>query len=382
MFTKHPLLAELLIALVLLLAISVPVLSWGYGGDPDAWSVARSSQSIWESGRYTSSRLPGYPLHELLNAPLVGMGGCVASNAGTLLITVALALVWRRIAVREGRHPRWLFFSLALAPLVLPNASVTMDYLWSLLCVVAAVDAALRKRALVAGVLAGCAAGFRPSNLSMALPLMAILWTQGTSKRPLFVFAVTTAVTFLTAFLPVLITSGGPIDWLIATSIQMSDVHPAFGDRIIDFSYRLVYALGPGAFMTGGFILIRRKTVVADRLRQRDPILVAASVAIPVALLQLFLLPLDRAYLLPLIPFLLLALDRVASGKEMVMLAFMIVSLNILNPDLVVHMGKKSIPGLNIHDGRILESWKERKERMDLERLRGLRDREISRSFR
>jgi hypothetical protein len=298
----------------------------------------------------------------------------VASNAGTLLITVALALVWRRIAVREGRHPRWLFFSLALAPLVLPNASVTMDYLWSLVCVVAAVDAALRKRALVAGVLAGCAAGFRPSNLSMALPLMAILWTQGRSKRSLFVFAVMTAVTFLTAFLPVLITSGGPIDWLIATRIQMSDVHPALGDRIIDFSYRLVYALGPGAFMTGGFILIRRKAVVVDRLRQRDPILVAASVAIPVALIQFFLLP--------LIPFLLLAIDRVASGKEMVMLTFMIVSLNILNPDIVVHMGKKSIPGLNIHDGRILESWKERKERMDLERLRVLRDREISRSFR
>jgi len=76
------------------------------------------------SGERAVHRLavPGYPLHEILSAPLVGLGGCTLSNAGTLVAALFLAALWYRISGKLAKNPLTLFFSLLCAPLVLTNA--------------------------------------------------------------------------------------------------------------------------------------------------------------------------------------------------------------------------------------------------------------------
>ena len=76
----------------------LPFLWLGYGEDPDTWRVARSASTLWESGLYETSRMPGYPLHEIISSPIIGIGGAPLSNAFALLIGLLLVVVWKQIA--------------------------------------------------------------------------------------------------------------------------------------------------------------------------------------------------------------------------------------------------------------------------------------------
>ena len=200
----------------ILCIISFPALPEGYGADADAWLVAQASTNIWEKGEYSPSRLPGYPLHEIACAPLVAFGGCTASNAGTLVCTVLLVVVWFRMARKHASHPRIAFLLLPLTPLVIVNAAVTLDYLWSLLFVVMALDFTLRRRHVAAAIAIGTAAGFRLSNLGAVIPLLVMMYADGTSTADLKKFIAIAGAVVVVAYMPLFWTFG-PIGWILNT---------------------------------------------------------------------------------------------------------------------------------------------------------------------
>jgi hypothetical protein len=349
----------LLCGLALTAAAGIPVLAAGYGADPDAWLVASAAETLWTSGRYVVSRFPGYPLHEIISAPLVGTGGWTASNAGTLAAALVLTWLWYRVAGKLGRNPIVLFFSLLCAPLFLTNVATTMDYLWSLACLLGALDAALEEREVASGVLTGIAAGFRPSNLTLAIPLaMLIIFRAGRSAGIRYLASAAAAAA--AGFLPVLVSYGGPFRWFTLTRTEMSDVHPAFGERILEFGYRILYAAGPVAFTVFAAIVIKGRETIRSAVRAKDPVMCASFAAVIVMVIQFFALPLDRAYLLPALPFALIIADRLASPRMATALLLCIASLNVFNPDITAHDRTGRAPALNLHEGRIAESLHER----------------------
>ncbi len=356
----------LVCGLAIVAAAGIPVLTAGYGADPDAWLVASAAGKLWASGHYAVSRFPGYPLHEIISAPLVGLGGCALSNAGTLVVTLLLAALWYRISGKLAKNPLTLFFSLVCAPLVLTNAATTMDYLWSLALLLAALDAALEHREIPAGIFTGLAAGFRPSNLTIALPLFTLIALRGdrTAGVRYLIAAGTTAAA---AFLPVLVTYGEPLRWFALTRAEMGDVHPAFTVRVFEFGYRLVYAAGPLAFVALAAVAFRGRNRLREAVRERDPLVVSSIMAIGVMTLQFFALPLERAYLLPALPFVLIVADRLSSPRMSLAVFLCIVSLNFVNPDIISHESSGRVVTLNIHEGRLQESWSERVARTELQ---------------
>src|SRR5207245_1842743 len=64
-----------------------PFLAPGYGTDTDAWKLAYAARFIATQGRYLASRLPGYPIQELVSA-LFWKGGPLALNGPTALFSV------------------------------------------------------------------------------------------------------------------------------------------------------------------------------------------------------------------------------------------------------------------------------------------------------
>src|SRR5260221_4064114 len=85
--------------LAALVAISrAPFLAPGYGTDTDAWKLAYAARFIATQGRYLVSRLPGYPIQELVSAA-AWRGGPLALNGLTagfsVLATVLLFLAAR-----------------------------------------------------------------------------------------------------------------------------------------------------------------------------------------------------------------------------------------------------------------------------------------------
>ena len=356
----------LLCGCAVIAAAGIPVLTAGYGADPDAWLVASAAEKIWSGGHYAVSRFPGYPLHEIVSAPLVGLGGCALSNAGTLLAALFAAALWYRIAGTLGKNPLTLFFSLLCAPLVLTNAATTMDYLWSLALLLAALDAALERRVTAAGIFTGLAAGFRPSNLTLALALFTLVALRG-GRGDGIRYLVAAGTTAAAAFLPLLVTYGGPLQWFALTSAEMGDVHPAFTARIFEFAYRAVYAAGPLAFVALAATAFRGKDRLRVAVRQGDPVLVSCLIAVAVMTVQFFALPLDRAYLLPALPFALLLADSLSSPRMSLVLFLCIVSLNFVNPDIIRHERSGPVLTPNVREGRLQESWNERVAMMEIQ---------------
>jgi hypothetical protein len=356
----------LLCGFAVIAAAGVPVLASGYGADPDAWLVASASVKLWTTGHYAVSRFPGYPLHEIVSAPLAGLGGCTLSNAGTLVAALFLAGLWYRISVKLATNPLTLFFSLLCAPLVLTNAATTMDYLWSLAFLLAALDAALDRKVIASGVFTGLASGFRPSNITIALALFAFIVLRG--GRPAGIrYLVAAGATAAAAFLPVLVTYGGPIEWFALTRAEMADVHPAFTARVLEFGYRIVYATGPLALAALATVAFRGRERLRLALRDRDPVMVSSLIAVAVMTAQFFALPLERAYLLPALPFVLLIADRLSSRRMSLAMFLCIVSLDVVNPDIIIHDRSRPVVSPNVHEGRLQESRNERIAMMELQ---------------
>jgi hypothetical protein len=346
----------------LLCIISFPALPEGYGSDADAWLVARTSTKLWETGQYSPSRLPGYPLHEIASAPLVALGGCFASNAGTLVFALLLVAVWFRMARTHASHPRIAFLLLPLTPLVIVNGAVTLDYLWSLPFVVLALDFTLRRRHVAAAIALGMAAGFRLSNLSAAIPLFVMLHASGTSAADLRRFIGILAAIVVIAYMPLLLTFG-PIGWIVNTRSEMRDVlDMQLAQRGEMFLYRAVYALGPAATITAGWILFASRKSLTEEVRHRDPLVAGTLTALVVFLVQFLCLPLERAYLLPVLPFLYLLLDRHMSDRSGMILLVCVIVLNVVNVDIVRHGREGPHFAPDIYPGRIAESWTERRE--------------------
>src|SRR5262245_48751888 len=112
------------------LLITFPFTFLGYGSDGDAWLVARAAEQIWQSRHYVASRTTGFPLFEIALAPLVHLGGWRLSNLFPLLAGLGFVQALFYLSDRKQfAQPLLTIITLAFLPVVVKNASSTMDYL-------------------------------------------------------------------------------------------------------------------------------------------------------------------------------------------------------------------------------------------------------------
>jgi hypothetical protein len=163
---------------VIYLLVRLPWLWSGYGAETDAYRVALVALHLRQSGEYLPSRLPGYPVHELLMAPLVWLGGSVATNLATALVSLFGVLIFAGIA-RAVKAPAagLLVIAFAFTPFLIVNSVATKDYMWALSFLLAAYLASIRRRPVLAGVLLGLGAGCRITTAAFALPLLVLYLT-------------------------------------------------------------------------------------------------------------------------------------------------------------------------------------------------------------
>lgn len=161
-----------LVGLCLLVVLSrLPWIAADYGTDPDSHRVVLAARQLASTGTYAVSRFPGYPVHECLTAAVIRWGP-VAANGLSMLFSVlgalCVALLARRLGVRRYLLPAAAF---ALTPVVFIASVSTIDYVWATACILAGVYCAVRMRPVLAGVLIGLATGCRITSGAMVLPL-------------------------------------------------------------------------------------------------------------------------------------------------------------------------------------------------------------------
>src|SRR5262245_15037684 len=161
--------AELLLPAGVFLS-RIPFLGPGAGNDNDAWFLVNAARELSASGRYTTSRFPGYPVHEWLCSWVARAGGgpeamnVVSALAGAVAVALFLRLL-RRLGARDA----WVTaLAFGFAPAVSVASVSAMDYLLALAFVLAACEARLAGRPLMAGAWFGLAIGTRLTSLVLA----------------------------------------------------------------------------------------------------------------------------------------------------------------------------------------------------------------------
>lgn len=298
------------------LAFRIPLLSKGYGADPDAWRVAASGLKLMEAGTYEVSRFPGYPLIEIGLSPLVALGGPVVVNGATALAGLAGVWFFDRLGRKLGfRAMALASVAFAFAPLYVVNTANLMDYAWAVAGMLGGAWLATEARWLPAAGALGLSVLARPTMAVQILPLAA--WIVFALRPPKAELGKALGLFFgvcVAGFAPVILRYGARF---------FSHTEPE-----VTLASASTYALG--AF--GVAMLAAGGAALADALRgEGEPVRPAAGsdaanlgmlAGLAVVCLGLFAwLPIQSGYLLPLIPVGLLLAARLSHPASLAVLA-------------------------------------------------------------
>lgn len=325
------------LVLALCLVSRLPFLDAGYGNDPDAWELIRVARHFDVTGEYVASRLPGYPLPEFACA-LLWRGGPLAVNLCTSLFSVVAAacfmLSLRRLAVP---HHLLAGLAFALTPAVYLNSTTAMDYVWALAFMMGAFYLALLDRPLPAGLLLGAAVACRLTSGLMLLPLGVVVAAAGGRSsrfRRLTAFSLATLLIAVLAFWPVASKYG--------TGFLAFYPPPAYPDLVAVLSRATLHVWGlvgllsiaVGVLATAVGRLLRPAPPRRSFEASQAPILAALAAVVLYAAAYLRL-PLESAYLLPAVPFVLLLLGRLLAHR-----LFKWVCVGMCLSPFVCHLGR------------------------------------------
>jgi len=307
-------------------ALCLPLLLLGYGSDYDAWRVAMTAEKLWTSGIYTPSRSLGFPLYELVITPLVALGGWMLSNLLSLAAGLLIFLALRRLA-RAGhfRHPRLVIATLLFMPVFYKNATVTMDYLPALACLIWSYLFLQERAPDKAALLVGLSTGFRPTGLLFMLPILLHLRLTGHSWRALFRAALLCAAAALLACSPLFFAQefGTPAPAPRSSLLQHIGLIAFHGLRFLGVVQSLLLLL-----------------LLMFTLRRRPQSHAPAGFT-PFHLLNIalwaglfLLLPDEPEYMLPALPSLLFLLDRFLEHRSFAATAAILLSYHVIQLEL------------------------------------------------
>jgi hypothetical protein len=293
--------------------------AFGYGADGDTYNLLAGGRSVWLQGVYLPSRMPGYPLPEVLTgaASLLGspFGSLVSNALSAIAACAALACFYALLRGPFGEASAFLSAAaVAVNPHWMIAASSSMDYAYAAGFFAAGVRALHAARPRTAAI---CFAACIASRLTYA-PLVACAFAafwgrmgsaSGTKRA---VSIILLAGLSLAAYWPAWRASGGSM-----FQVTVGEEHVSFAALSgfaspLDYAGRFLYknvmlwglpVFGVVAAAAAGLVLNSGLSSGHARLsgpRARSVALWLAAAALYVELLFLRL-PLEISYLLPFV---------------------------------------------------------------------------------
>ena len=301
----------------------LPFLWTGFGTDTDTWKLACALREIAQTGHYTASRLPGYPLMEWTCAPFVRFGPW-APNALSAIAAAACAWLGARLFARHGVRDAWLAgAAFVFVPAAYIAGTSSIDYLWAIAFLLAAWLDATDGRAERAGLWLGLAVGSRMTSALFVVPLAWLAWNAARDHRLLRVgrFASIGAVVGAAWYVPAFLRYG----WEMFTYSEIRGgqstalhflggmLHP--GESGVPWpliagqaTVLLWGVVGTAAVWLALLSLAWQPRAAERAARLAPPVWVALGSVVALELILYLRLPHDEGYLLPAVPFVLLAL--------------------------------------------------------------------------
>ncbi len=301
--------AIVVLSLVIFLT-RLPWLSAGYGADQDAYRVVDAARHIARTGEYMASRLPGgNPVQEYLTAVTPAKTSPVFSNGLTAVFT-CIGFLFFALILRQFRVSQYLLLASAFAftPVVYVNSVSTMDFMFAAAFILGSTYFVLIHRPFAAGICLGLAIGCRITSGAMLFPLA--LWMflddrTSTFGKRFLIFSVTGLTIGGLWFVPTVHRYG--LDFLIVPTYP---IHPT-----VQWLFRkLVWEVWGGAAalgLLGLCILVPfvfkniRESLTQPRVKRGLALSLSVIALYVVAFLRL---PDEATYMIPVVPFVLLAI--------------------------------------------------------------------------
>jgi hypothetical protein len=289
----------------------LPFLSDGYGLDGDSWAVALAAKNLHDTGVYEASRLPGYPVQEMLSAVLIN-GGATALNALVALIS-AMGILFFALSLKALRFRRPLLAAAALAavPVIYIHSTTTIDYNIALGFLLASFYFVVTEKPLLAGLLTGLAIGTRVTSGAMMLPYIIILIGNGgllVNLRRILRYAVPALLIGLLCFLPVILRYG----WGFLTYYPVP--YPSIAKILYKFTFEVWGVVGLFAIVLAVAALFLPNRITAKRFlfprSVNERYVIAWLIAIDLYVIAFLRLPMESGYLAPVVPFVILIFGK------------------------------------------------------------------------
>jgi hypothetical protein len=331
---------QLFILFAVSLAARIPFLHAGYGVEEDSWGIAVAMHNTVETGIPEASRLPGHPVHELFLAALWSMGArywmfnFVSAVAGAVGV-VFFAMILKKLSFK---HYMLAALGFSLVPVIYIAGTYTIDYMWTITFVLASYYALLCNRLWLAGILLGLACGCRITSAAMMLPFAIQLWGihdfKGWLAR-IFKIGIAALIIIVISYIPVVMVYG-------KSFFTYSDQFP-----YPPFS-KIFYKGTIGVFGLIGFVAIILFALIALMKRQNKDQLYAQPLSrmhsyawastVIIYIIAYFGLPQKSAYMIPLVPFVLLLFTRYLDEKHYRIFSVLLIlspfffSINLTDP--------------------------------------------------
>jgi hypothetical protein len=322
----------------LLLALYVPLLFFGYGSDNDTYLVLDRGRQLLHDHTYQPSRNPGYFLYEGATGLLSAVGGSVLCNAATLAAAAASLLCFLRICRRLDvpRH-HLLGLLLVIHPVFWVSGTCTMEYVWALALLLAGTLLVLKRSYAVAGIVFGLAIAVRSTSfIAAGLVLGYALLGRPDDRRRVLVAGVVAVALGGLFYLPPFRQAGYSLAFLKPMTGGAEFWTPKL--RAARFVYKNLYFWGLAAALALPVLLLMGWRRLLDPARRR--VVLACAGVVAAYELLFFKYPIEIAYLLPVLPAVLILLGIGLAHRPValgcfgaLLLSYAVLNVNIARPD-------------------------------------------------
>lgn len=329
--------------------------------DQDVLAVVNSAYLLRYHYVYTVSRFPGYPFFEMLNSLLIG-GGWVFTNTVTAAVSfISLVLFGKILNIFEIKNKALLVLTFGFIPVVWINSTITMDYMWALMFILLACLLSFKGKYQSAGISIGLAIGTRFTSGFMIIPIVVWFLSKKVNFRKILTFISTALGTTVLLFLPVLykyklefLQGSG---FLYTTPVRKS-LGMAVGYTASALNNIVVELFGVAALALLIFFIILTLKNKPFYDPERRHLLNFCWLTLLIFILLYFIFPYKVAYLIPIVPWGLIALNEKLERKFTIIICILL----LLNSVVSVEIVRDDVtPAIKLDSGVVLKNYEDRK---------------------
>ncbi len=295
---------QLLIVAIIILLSRLPFIFTGFGSEEDAWGLALTAEQIDISGKYEVSRLPGHPFQEILYSYIYQHGFLLMNLLTVLISTGGFICFYLLLANHKVANPFYATMALAFVPVIYINSTNVMDYTWAMSAILCSAYLLSGRQMLLSGILLGVAIGCRITSGAMLLPyiLYLIFDEKKLPVKEILILTLTTLITSLICFLPVIKTYG--------ISFFAYYEHFPIPALVKNLYKGTIGVMGTaGSIVLFALLFLSLRPVLAI-LKIKDhahrPLMIMSVCAALLYIIAFARLPLKSAFMIPAMPFLIL----------------------------------------------------------------------------